>query len=232
MFNCVVFSINFTVAHYYSFYYFFTEYPYAEEVELRVYNDQQPIASTTFRFYQQISSSPEMLLHLLNSQLQSQFHVGSGAQGGVGGATGGGASGQVQCVLYCVVIIKLYLLFPSQTTYNGYIPSSMYQLLLGACRLGCEPLVYSLLCSPIMENISGEQLKEAEECATANGHSKLADHLHELFILHDMTVPSPYLSSRGGEGNEEENEGQRPVHAPAYYDEIDQLDQGGDTPQG
>ena len=106
MLTCVVFSINFTVAHYCLFLLFFTEYPYAEEVELRVYNDQQPIASTTFRFYQQISSSPEMLLHLLNSQLQSQFHVGSGAQGGVGGATGGGASGQVQCVLYCVMIIK------------------------------------------------------------------------------------------------------------------------------
>lgn len=111
----------------------------------------------------------------------------------------------------------------SQATYNGgYVPSSMYQLLLGACRLGCEPLVYSLLCSPIMENITGEQLKEAEECATSNGHMKLADHLNELYILHDMT-PSPSLLCRC-EGQE--------THVPAWYDEIDQLDQGGDTPQG
>ncbi|XP_019855352.1 PREDICTED: uncharacterized protein LOC105313719 isoform X3 [Amphimedon queenslandica] len=177
------------------------KYPYAEEVELRVYCDQQHIASTTFRFYQNFSSSPEVLLQLLNSQLQSQFHMGSGTHGGVGAATGG-ASGQA--------------------TYNGgYVPSSMYQLLLGACRLGCEPLVYSLLCSPIMENITGEQLKEAEECATSNGHMKLADHLNELYILHDMT-PSPTLLCRC-EGRE--------THVPAWYDEIDQLDQGGDTPQ-
>ena len=96
----------------------------------------------------------------------------------------------------------------------------MYQLLLGACRLGCEPLVHSLLCSPIMENITGDQLKEAEECAASNGHTKLSDHLNELYILHDMR---PALLCRS-----EESE----THVPAWYDEIDQLDQGGDTPQG
>ena len=110
--------------------------------------------------------------------------------------------------------------------YAGYIPSSMYQLLLGACRLGCEPLVYCLLCSPVMEGISSEQMKEAHECAQTNGHEELADHLMELFILHDMALP-PQLISRGpGQSKEPEK------HVPAYYDALDMMDQGGNTPQG
>ena len=96
--------------------------------------------------------------------------------------------------------------------YAGYIPSSMYQLLLGACRLGCEPLVYCVLCSPVMERL--------------NGHEELAEHLIELFILHDMALP-PQLISRGpGQSKDPEK------HVPAYYDALDMMDQGGNTPQG
>lgn len=78
-----------------------------------------------------------------------------------------------------------------------------------------------------MEDIPIEILKEAKECAEENGHSELAEHLWEMFILYDMDSPSNVISRDteiGGVAN--------PKHVPAYYDAIDQLEQGGDTPQG
>ena len=71
-----------------------------------------------------------------------------------------------------------------------------------------------------MEQLTSEQMKEAHECALSNGHISLAEHLLELFVLHDMSA----LIARNGE-----NEKKR---APAYYDCLDSLDQGGDTAQG
>lgn len=113
----------------------------------------------------------------------------------------------------------------------GYIPNSMYQLLLGACRLGCEPLVHCLLSSPVMEELTLEQMKEAYECATSNGHENLSDLLMELVVLHDMTPTSasmPRYLSRGM-GNSQPDPRK---HVPAYYSVVDELNQGGDTPQG
>ena len=174
------------------------KYPIPEEVELRVHCEQQPIAATTFTFYQHMPPS-DMILQILSSQLQSHF-PGQPPMGGSGNSGSGGQN-------------------IGGVNYAGYIPNSMYQLLLGACRLGCEPLVHCLLCSPVMEQLTSEQMKEAHECAQSNGHTSLAEHLLELFVLHDMTV----LIARNGENDKK--------HAPAYYDCLDSLDQGGDTAQ-
>lgn len=72
-----------------------------------------------------------------------------------------------------------------------------------------------------------EILKEAKECAKRYGHSDLADHLSMIYILHDMTTPSNVISQYTEIGGMAQSK-----HVPAYYDAIDQLDQGGDTPQG
>ena len=103
----------------------------------------------------------------------------------------------------------------------------MYQLLLGACRLGCEPLVHCLLSSPVMEELTHEQIKEAYECAISNGHEVLSDLLMELIVLHDMTPMAPQYISRDSGNPQAELK-----HVPAYYAVLDELHQGGDSPQG
>ena len=72
--------------------------------------------------------------------------------------------------------------------YTGYVPSSMFQLLLGACNLGSEPLVHCLLSSPAMSEITASQLQEAYECAAKNGHSNLADCLQVCVWLSPSLV--------------------------------------------
>ena len=114
--------------------------------------------------------------------------------------------------------------------YGNYMPNSMYHLLLGACRLGCEPLVHCLLSSPVMEELTQEQMKEAYECALSNGHESLSEVLMELVVLHEM---APTVATRSGYiprglGNSQSEQ----IHVPAYYAVLDELQQGGDSPQG
>ena len=108
----------------------------------------------------------------------------------------------------------------------------MYQLLLGACRMGCEPLVYCLLCSPAMEDVSLETIEKAQACAEENGHTQLAEHLLEIRILHEMTLPAGLICREPEHIVQGVESVSQFKHVPAYYDAIDQLDQGGDTPQG
>jgi hypothetical protein len=53
-------------------------------------------------------------------------------------------------------------------------------LLLGACRLGLEPLVYHTLQVKNMSKISGEQLQKAYTCSQEYGHVNLANCLKQL----------------------------------------------------
>ena len=64
--------------------------------------------------------------------------------------------------------------------YYGNVPASTYGLLLGACRLGLEPLVYHTLQIKNMSKISGEQLQKAYSCSQEYGHSNLANCLKQL----------------------------------------------------
>ncbi len=69
------------------------EYPYPEQVEIRVYNYNQVIARTDFMFYQRTVQMPppsDMILQILSSQLQSHFP--GGGSNGMGGANGGRAN--------------------------------------------------------------------------------------------------------------------------------------------
>jgi hypothetical protein len=181
------------------------KYPIAEQVELRVYCEQHQIAVTHFTFYQPFLPPSDMLLQILNSQLQQHFPLNQGNM----------ANHSSQNVVSSA----------GGATYTGYSPSSMYQLLLGACRLGCQPLVHCLLCSPALEDVPGDVLEKAIYCAEENSHFELAESLKEIHLLHDMAIPPEHYRSRGTE------ELITPRHVPAYYDAIDQLDMGGDTPQ-
>ncbi len=112
---------------------------------------------------------------------------------------------------------------------GGYIPNSMYQLLLVACNLGCEPLVHCLLSSPILEELTRDQIKEAYECSLSNGHASLSDFLKELEDMHQMTPVAPPMArfiTRDGTTPAEQK------HVPGYYDLLDELQRGGETPQG
>ena len=64
--------------------------------------------------------------------------------------------------------------------YYGNIPASMYGILLGACRLGLEPLVYHTLKLKNMAKINGEQLQTAFTCSQQHGHQNLANCLKHL----------------------------------------------------
>ena len=64
--------------------------------------------------------------------------------------------------------------------YYGNVPASTYGLLLGACRLGLEPLVYHTLQVKNMSKISGEQLQKAYTCSQEYGHVNLANCLKQL----------------------------------------------------
>ena len=64
--------------------------------------------------------------------------------------------------------------------YYGNIPASTYGLLLGACRLGLEPLVYHTLQIKSMSKINGEQLQKAYSCSQEHGHQNLANCLKHL----------------------------------------------------
>ena len=101
------------------------------------------------------------LPHLLPSSPLPLPHTGAmGGDGmgmGGGGAGGGGSYG-----------------------YYGNIPASTYGLLLGACRLGLEPMVYHTLQVKNMSKISGEQLQKAYSCSQENGHQNLANCLKHL----------------------------------------------------
>ena len=122
--------------------------------------------------------------------------------------------------------------------YSSYIPNSMYHLLLGACRLGCEPLVHCLLSSPVMEDLTQEQMKEAYECALSNGHESLSEVLMELVVLHEMapTITSSTSSSGSSHGYISQglsnDQSEQVQHVPAYYAVLDELQQGGNSPQG
>ena len=64
--------------------------------------------------------------------------------------------------------------------YYGNIPASTYGLLLGACRMGLEPLVYHTLQVKNMSKITGEQLQKACLCSQEYGHQNLANCLKQL----------------------------------------------------
>ena len=107
------------------------------------------------------------------------------------------------------------------------MPNSAYQLLLGACRLGCEPLVACLLSLPAMAAITNDELQKACDIATDYGHQQLADVLMLMVTMHSM---SPGLVSRDG-GGAERKDGE-PQHVKEYYTAKDKLAKGGRTPEG
>lgn len=85
---------------------FFPEYPIPEEVELRVYCEQQPFASTMFTYYYQQLPPSDMLLQILNSQLQSHFPLGS-----AGMSSSTTSSGQVCSPLLTAPPLSLQIIY-------------------------------------------------------------------------------------------------------------------------
>ena len=55
-------------------------------------------------------------------------------------------------------------------------------------------------------------------CAQTNEYKELAEHLMELFILHDMGLPPQLISRGSGQSKEPEK------HVPAYHDALDMMD--------
>ena len=73
---------------------------------MRVYCEQQPIAATTFTFYQHMHMPPsDMILQILSSQLQSHFP----GQPPMGGSGNSGSGGQVR--MHCMHLHVWYTFF-------------------------------------------------------------------------------------------------------------------------
>ena len=113
--------------------------------------------------------------------------------------------------------------------YNGgyTVPNAVYQLLLGACRLGCEPLVACLLSLPAMSTITMDQLQKACDVADGCGHSQLATALVQMVAMHSMPYETAGLVSRGQAAEEAKQE-----HVDEYYVAISKLSKGGSSPSG
>ena len=119
------------------------------------------------------------LTHLLPLPLCPHMYTGAmgGADGGMGGGGASGAGG-------------------GGYGYYGNVPASMYGLLLGACRLGLEPLVYHTLKVTNMSKISGEQLQKAFTCSQEHGHQNLANCLKHLVRFTTFVTRYVYCKSR------------------------------------
>ncbi len=100
--------------------------------------------------------------------------------------------------------------------YSGGIPSSTFGLLLGGCRLGLEPFVYATLQLPAMAKINSQQLGRARELAEEFGHEKLARVLGRLERVSGITA----------RGDDEQ------TRSPEYLETLEELDRGGETPEG
>ena len=151
-------------------------------MNLQVVCNGQVIASTEFTYYANAQYHSDLLFQYLTQTFPSYFpEVGAG--GGMGGAMGGGGGDGLG----------------GAGGYGGYyggnIPSTSYSLLLGACRLGIEPLIYATLELPSMVAINRAQLTKAKELAEEHGHMNAAKVLGILCEL-------PAVSVKGGEGQE------------------------------
>lgn len=206
------------------------EYPQAEEVDLRVFTAEGLlIASTPFIYYELPHHNSDMMLHILSQQLHNYFPVGQGAGGGVVGS-----SGQVRMLLMSICRV---MCLPPQgggggSAYGGgfQVPGAAYQLLLGACRLGCEPLVSCLLSLPAMSVIGLEELQKACDIAAEHGHRELSSVLMQMVTMHSIHC-EPSLMSRG-EGREKKADADQPHHVEEYYVAMGKLSKGGSTPTG
>jgi hypothetical protein len=133
------------------------------------------IASTEFTYYANTQYHSDLLFQYLTQTFPSYFpDVGAGGMGGPMGPDGGdggygvgGAGGGY---------------------YGGNIPSTSYSLLLGACRLGIEPLIFATLELPSMVAINRAQLTKAKELAEEHGHMNAAKVLGIICELPAITV--------------------------------------------
>lgn len=145
-------------------------YDIPETVLLQVYCEGRVLAQSEFTYYANTQYHSDQLFQYLVQNMPQYFQVddisgamgggdggmGPGGAGGMGGGGGGGYG------------------------YYGNVPASTYGLLLGACRLGLEPLVYHTLQIKNMSKISGEQLQKAYTCSQEHGHQNLANCLKQL----------------------------------------------------
>ena len=151
-------------------------------MNLQVVCGGQVIASTEFTYYANAQYHSDLLFQYLTHTFPSYFPDVGGGLGGMGGALGGDGGDGLGGGGY-------------GGYYGGNIPSTSYSLLLGACRLGIEPLIYATLQLPSMININQEQLIKAKELAEEHGHTNAAKVLEILAEMPTMTV-------KGGEGSE------------------------------
>ena len=155
-------------------------------MNLQVMCGGQVIASTEFTYYASAQYHSDLLFQYLTQTFPSYF-PDVGSMGGDLGPDGGGADGLGGGGPY------------GGGYFGGNIPSTSYSLLLGACRLGIEPLIFATLELPSMLNITRAQLTKAKELAKENGHMHAAKVLGIIAELPSVTV-------KGGEGQEEKEQ--------------------------
>lgn len=152
--------------------FFFTEHDIPETMNLQVVCGGRVIASTEFTYFANTQYHSDLLFQYLTQTFPTYFpDVGTGGMGGAMGPDGGdggyaGGGGY----------------------YGGNIPSTSYSLLLGACRLGIEPLIFATLELPSMAPISRAQLTKAKELAEEHGHLNAAKVLGIICELPTVTV--------------------------------------------
>eukprot|EP00731_Ephydatia_muelleri_P005712 Em0002g1888a len=148
-----------------------------EPVVLQVVCDTQVIGSTEFLYYADAAYSSEMFYQFLCQNLPRYYHQ-SDVFGGTGAPHGGAASmGPTYGSGYC-----------------NNVPTSMYGILIGSCRMGLESLVHATLTLPAMRDISLEQLEKAREAALEQGH-------HSLGTMLGGLLESRQIVPRGGEAS-------------------------------
>ena len=167
---------------------------------LQVVCNAQVIGSTEFLYYADAAYNSEMFYQFLCQNLPQYYYPSDKVFGGTGAPNSGAAS----------------------TYGSGYcnnVPTSMYEILVGSCRMGLEYLVYATLNLSCMRAISQEQLEKAHEAAMEYEHFSLANMLATL-------IESKQIVPRGGEARGGE------AASDQYCARIADLYRGEGTPEG
>lgn len=174
-----------------------------ETLMLQVVCGGQVVAQTEFTYYANAQYHSDLLFQYLTQSFPGYFpQIEPGPLGDIGsegGVPGGGAGGYM---------------------YGGHnIPPTSYSLLLGACRLGIEPLVLATLQLTSMQAISAHQLQHAVDVCEEHSHENLVAVLKSIVALAEVVAKG---DGRGGRG----------LLPEEAKEVLSKLDNGGDPKDG
>ena len=148
-------------------------------------------------YYGDAAYNSEMFYQFLCQNLSHYYHQTDIGYGGTAGPNGGASRESVY-----------------GSAYGSNVPTSLYGILIGSCRMGLEALVRATLALHAMRTISVEQLEAARDASVQYGH-------HPLRVMIEELIEAKAVVPRGGEAPD-----------GVYASKVADLHRGGGTPEG